>query len=94
MGKTRGPSVVAYRTKYGCYKDNVVFDPSRRTHFERDVPMEGAEGKEVMVVVTRGEVVDCEVRADAPLLEEDVRRDYPGMTWSEIRKTLIHAVIS
>ncbi|MBE3048445.1 hypothetical protein IMZ48_39270 [Candidatus Bathyarchaeota archaeon] len=91
-GKASGSSVVVYRAKDDHpyeHKDDQVFDPSTRTRFDNEVPIEGAKDKEVLIVVTRGKGVDYEVRADEPLLANDIRRDFPGETFSEIRKKYI-----
>ncbi|KAL2679301.1 hypothetical protein Neosp_010073 [[Neocosmospora] mangrovei] len=42
-------------------------------------------GEEMMVVVKRGFGVDYEEKEGSPLLEDDIRRDAPGMTWKEIQ---------
>ena len=57
-----------------------------------DLTESGEIYKEVLVVVRRGAGVDYEVRADAPLLEKDIRRGIPERTWGEIRAKYVHTI--
>ena len=86
-GKSSKSSVTVYCAK-GRFGYDQVLNPSTRTRFEKEVPLEAARLKEVMVVVKRGEGVGYKMRADAPLLRDDIRRDFPGKTYSEIRNDI------
>lgn len=46
---------------------------------------DGERGKEVMVVVNRGEGVNYEQTKDSPFLGRDLLQDMPQYTWPEIR---------
>lgn len=50
---------------------------------------EGENEKELMVVARRGSGVDYEEKKDSPLIRFDIRRDFPGMTWAQIRASHI-----
>ncbi|KAK4237013.1 hypothetical protein C8A03DRAFT_35052 [Achaetomium macrosporum] len=53
-------------------------DPELRTGDEQK--------KEIMVIVKRGSGVDYEEKKDSPFLKDDIRRDFPGMTWRQLQE--------
>ncbi|EEU38720.1 uncharacterized protein NECHADRAFT_83142 [Fusarium vanettenii 77-13-4] len=55
------------------------------TEEEKTLFKDEERGEEMMVVVKRGFSVDYEETEGSPLLEDDIRRDGPGMTWKEIQ---------
>ncbi|KAH7268835.1 hypothetical protein B0J15DRAFT_510594 [Fusarium solani] len=55
------------------------------TEEEKSLAKEGERGKEMMVVAKRGFGVDYEEKEGSLLLENDIRRDAPGMAWQEIQ---------
>ncbi|VBB84299.1 Putative protein of unknown function [Podospora comata] len=98
-GVASGPSATIYRAKEPAQYGSIL-DPNKRVIFEQkphcgqdlqpnefhEDPelMSGDEKKkELMVVVKRGTGVKYEER-DSPLIEWDLRRDFPNMTWEEI----------
>lgn len=100
-GAVSNPSVTVYRAKepgrYGSVLDprqRTRFEQkpledqdSHPGKFPRDPElMDGDEqSKEIMVVVKRGAGVDYEEKKDAPLIPCDMRRDFLGMSWEQIR---------
>ncbi|KAJ4188822.1 hypothetical protein FALCPG4_008497 [Fusarium falciforme] len=56
------------------------------TEEDEALTKEGERGKEMMVVFKRGFGVDYEEKEGSPLLENDIRRNAPGMTWQEIHR--------
>ncbi|SPQ18238.1 595b4278-7ac7-4ce7-ba6c-15d2eeaa20f0 [Thermothielavioides terrestris] len=100
-GVASNPSVVVYRAKepakYGSILDpsrRVKFEQKprhgqnlREDTFPADPElMTGDEPKkELLVIVKRGSGVDYEEKEDSPLTEDDIRRDFPGKTWGQIR---------
>ncbi|WAO92255.1 Hypothetical protein NCS54_00975700 [Fusarium falciforme] len=56
------------------------------TEEDEALTKEGERGKETMVVFKRGFGVDYEEKEGSPLLENDIRRNAPGMTWQEIHR--------
>ena len=50
------------------------------------VPWEEEDGWNVLTIVKRGDGADYEMKADSPLMRDDARSDFPGLTWREIRQ--------
>lgn len=64
-----------------------VAEPGKGYGFKYDAALmgPGEREKELLVVVRRGEGVDYTEKPGSPLLRVDIRKDWPGMTWEQIR---------
>lgn len=64
-----------------------VAEPGKGYGLEYDAALmgHGEREKELLVVARRGEGVDYTEKPGSPLLRVDIRKDWPGMTWEEIR---------
>ncbi|WYZ44853.1 hypothetical protein EsH8_VIII_000169 [Colletotrichum jinshuiense] len=108
-GSLSGPSVVIYRSTVPDSPGSVLNANTRVEFeqmpedgdaeeyfgfpYELELMVEGEENKELMVVVKRGKGVDYEEKEDSPFIDEDIRRDFPGETWDEIRDERIDRFI-
>lgn len=59
-------------SQYGIESDTALMAP-------------GEKGKEILVVVRRGKGVDYTENGTSPMMKHDIREQWPGMTWGQIR---------
>ncbi|KAK0653684.1 hypothetical protein QBC41DRAFT_65609 [Cercophora samala] len=108
-GVQSNPSVLIYRARRAGHRGDVLEPETReliaQSHTKTPFPddyeaaedpvlmSENERGKELMVVVRRGQCgVDYGEKVDSPLLpDRDIRRDFPGKTWLDIRRVCIEA---
>ncbi|KAK7424067.1 hypothetical protein QQX98_000677 [Neonectria punicea] len=50
---------------------------------------DGERHKEIMVIIKRGHNVDYEEKRNSPFIDSDIRMEFPGKTWKEIRTICI-----
>ena len=59
-------------SQYGVESDTALMTP-------------GEKEKEILVVARRGKGVDYTENGTSPMMEHDIRKHWPGMTWGQIR---------
>ncbi|KAL1848358.1 hypothetical protein Daus18300_013640 [Diaporthe australafricana] len=59
-------------SQYGVELDNALMTPAEKK-------------KEMLVVVRRGKGVDCTENGTSPMMKHDIRKNWPGMPWDQIR---------
>lgn len=64
-----------------------VAEPYKKYGVEEDAALmaPGEKQKELLVVARRGKGVDYVEKPGSPLFTADIRKDWPGMTWGQIR---------
>jgi hypothetical protein len=75
------------------FEQEIPTDQKARENFgieeEEQLMADDERGKEIMVIVKRGQGVDYEERKGSPLIKDDIREDHAEMTWKEIRAARI-----
>lgn len=74
-------TMISRRDMPGDWIDGITLNINQHENLNQKI----ADRRGIMVVVKRGLGVDYEEKEGSPLLEKDIRRDAPGMTWQEIQ---------
>ena len=95
-GPRSGSSVAIYRYKIDRHLVDLTPYSTDWEPFEQKVPVTAIclkrmesyseADKPTLVIVKRGKGVDYMEKEGSPFIEQDLRRDMPGMTWGQIRE--------
>lgn len=79
-------SMISKSATCQAFADQVA-EPGKEYGVESDTALmaPGEKGKEILVVARRGKGVDYTENGTSPMMERDIRRQWPGMTWGQIR---------